>query len=241
MVRSQHELRIIMETSMWGNVLWQLIVQSDFMTKLVLLILLAMSITCWAVLLYKVVLYSIKKRDMAKLQSRLKEVKTFEDLRILAGQFADTVPGYFLAQNISFLKSILETKKGEHTLNDRDLMHIQDHLDQTLDEMISNEQSMLPILFASAQVSPLLGLFGTVWGLVHAFISISHKQTADIVTVAPGIAEALITTLAGLVVAIPAFAAYHYLQSHVQTAEQQYLRLADRYMWLVNVVFGQRQ
>lgn len=227
-----------METSMFGNTLWQLIVQSDYMTKLVLLILLFMSITCWAILFYKLVLYRIKKRDMHRLQATLAQAKNFEDLRIVAGQFADTVPGYFLAQNISFLKSVLETKKDGLVLTERDLLHIQDHLDQKLDEMIAIEQSMLPILFASASVSPLLGLYGTVWGLVHAFISISHKQTADIVTVAPGIAEALITTLAGLIVAIPALVTYHYLQSHVQHAEQQYVRLADRYLWLVNLVFG---
>lgn len=228
-----------METNMFGNVLWQLIAQSDFMTKLVLFILLVMSITCWAIVLYKIVLYSIKKRDMHKMQLRLAQVKTFEDLRILAGQFADTVPGYFLAQNISFLKSVLETKTGDPVLTDRDLQHIQEHLDQTFDEMISNEQSMLPFLFASASVSPLLGLFGTVWGLVHAFVSISQKQSADIVTIAPGIAEALITTLVGLMVAIPALAAYHYMQSLVQQAEKQYVRFADKYFWLVNVVFGQ--
>lgn len=227
-----------METSMFGNVLWQLIAQSDFMTKLVLLILLAMSITCWAVVFYKVMTYRVKRKHMLKLQARLTQVKTFEDLRILAGQFADAIPGYFLAQNISFLKSVLEAKKGEPVLSDRDLMHVQEHLDQTLDEMIAAEQSMLPVLFASASLSPLLGLFGTVWGLVHAFVNISQKQTADIVTVAPGIAEALITTLVGLIVAIPALAAYHYLQSHVSEAEQQYTRLADRYFWLVNVVFG---
>lgn len=103
---------------------------------------------------------------------------------------------------------------------------------------MSNEQSLLPILFASASVSPLIGLFGTVWGLVHALVSISQQQTADIATIAPGMAEALITTLAGLVVAIPALTLYHYLQSHVRQAEQQYGRLADRYLWLVNVVFS---
>lgn len=229
-----------METSMFGNVLWQLIAQSDYMTKLVLLILLLMSITCWAVVIYKIVLNRVKKRDMAKVQARLSQVKSFEDLRIVAGQSADTVPGYFLAQNISFLKSVLETKRDGSALNDRDLMHVQEHLDQTLEEVMSNEQSLLPILFASASVSPLLGLYGTVWGLVHAFISISQKQSADIVTVAPGVAEALITTLAGLIVAIPALTAYHYLQSNVKEADHQYMRLADKYMWLVNVVFGSK-
>ena len=78
------------------------------------------------------------------------------------------------------------------------------------------EESYLPFLFTSASVSPLLGLFGTVWGLVHAFIRISEKQSADITTVAPGIAEALITTLAGLLVAVPALVMYHYLIAQIR-------------------------
>ncbi len=223
-----------------GNALWHLVAQSDAMTKTVLLILLIMSVTCWAVVLYKCVLNVIKRRHMKKLQAQLNQIKTFEELRMLAAQFADTVPGYFLAQNLSFLKSVLETKGEDPRLSDRDMSYIQEHIDQTLEEIISNEQSLLPILFASASVSPLLGLFGTVWGLVHAFVSISQQQTADISTIAPGIAEALITTLVGLVVAIPALALYHYLQSHVRKAELQYTRLADRYLWLVNIVFAEQ-
>ena len=72
------------------------------------------------------------------------------------------------------------------------------------------------MLSVSAAVSPLLGLFGTVWGLVHAFVRIGELQTADIATVAPGIAEALITTLAGLMVAIPALVMYHYVANKIR-------------------------
>jgi len=85
----------------------------------------------------------------------------------------------------------------------------------------------MPIFTATIAISPLLGLFGTVWGLIHAFMRISEKQSADIATVAPGIAEALITTLAGLMVAIPAVVMLCYLQSQVRALEYYALRLAD--------------
>ena len=77
--------------------------------------------------------------------------------------------------------------------------------------MILHDEAYVPILSSCAAVAPLLGLFGTVWGLIHAFLQISQTQVADLATVAPGISEALITTLAGLMVAIPALIMYNYL------------------------------
>ena len=84
------------------------------------------------------------------------------------------------------------------------------------------------MLSVSAAVSPLMGLFGTVWGLIHAFVRIGELQSADIATVAPGIAEALITTLAGLMVAIPALAMYHYVANKIRATERQLFVCADQ-------------
>jgi biopolymer transport protein ExbB/TolQ len=84
----------------------------------------------------------------------------------------------------------------------------------------------------------LLGLFGTVWGLIHAFIRISEKQAADITVVAPGIAEALITTLAGLIVAIPALIMYNYLIVRVRHIETQMVQLADRIAFIAQQTLG---
>ncbi len=85
----------------------------------------------------------------------------------------------------------------------------------------------------------MLGLFGTVWGLVHAFVSISQKQSADIATVAPGIAEALITTLAGLMVAIPALVMFVYLNTMVKDIEQKSMNLADRFILIAHRLMHQ--
>ena len=97
----------------------------------------------------------------------------------------------------------------------------------TLDEMMHHEERYLTVLSTAASVSPLLGLFGTVWGLVQAFIKIGEQQSADIAAVAPGIAEALITTIAGLLVAIPALILYSYLTSQVRSVEQQLCAVGD--------------
>jgi len=84
-----------------------------------------------------------------------------------------------------------------------------------------------------------LGLLGTVWGLIHAFMNISQQQSADIATVAPGIAEALITTLVGLIVAIPALALYHYLLGQVQVVQMRVQSLSDDIAMVAHKVFVQ--
>ena len=118
-------------------------------------------------------------------------------------------------------------------LSQQEVDVVQQHAYQTVDSLVHHEESYLSMLSTTAAVSPLLGLFGTVWGLVHAFIRISQQQQADIATVAPGIAEALITTLAGLVVAIPALMLFNYLANHMRTLEQQMLNLADKFCFVV--------
>lgn len=116
---------------------------------------------------------------------------------------------------------------------------VQGHITQTFEELVLQEERYMPFLYASAGVSTLIGLFGTVWGLIHAFVRIGEYQSADIATVAPGIAEALITTLAGLIVAIPAFLMFHYLTVQNRKLEYQLSVFADRYTWIVKQLFIQ--
>jgi biopolymer transport protein TolQ len=96
----------------------------------------------------------------------------------------------------------------------------------------------LPLLSTAAAASPLLGLFGTVWGLIHAFMAIAEHHSADIAAVAPGIAEALIATLGGLVVAIPALAMYVYLHGRVKLLEQEVVELSDTCLWVMRGVLA---
>jgi len=211
-----------------GNSLWQLIVQSDIVTKIVLLFLLGMSVICWAIFFYKLVLLRIKKKEMKVALGAMKQANSMEKLLQVASTYAKTLPGYYLSKNLVFLKSLLDTDPGKQKLNDRECELMQNHIIQNVDEMILQEESYLAVLSTTAAASPLIGLFGTVWGLVHSFVRISELQAADITVVAPGIAEALITTLAGLMVAIPVIIMYSCLSSQIRNLEQSFISLSDR-------------
>ena len=225
--------------SLQGNPIWQLIRESDAMTWLVLLILMGMSILCWAVFLFKMVLLRKKAQQMDYAIHMMQDVKTFDELRTAIASLSTSLPGYFLKKNLNFIKSLLENHPDRAFLTEKELTLLQNNMDQSLDDILYKQESYLPILFSSASVSPLLGLFGTIWGLVHAFVRISEKQSADIATVAPGIAEALITTLAGLIVAIPSLVMYHYLSGQIRQLEHKFCMISDKFMWIVQKVFVQ--
>ena len=97
-------------------------------------------------------------------------------------------------------------------------------LERTLDRAIEREQHEwewgCTTLATVASISPLMGLLGTVWGVFHSFYNIGSMANADFQTVAPGISEALLTTVVGLMVAIPAYVAYNTILSRVRRIEQ---------------------
>lgn len=211
-----------------GNSLWYLIVQSDAMSKAVLLILLVLSIICWTVFLCKFFLTLSKKRQLVAMLDQMHHVQTIEEFVALAAAHKNNIAGYYLSKNLTYLKSLL-AKSGAAGLQPDSLAweQFQNHLDQTADHLMVQEESYVWLLSTSAAISPLLGLFGTVWGLIHSFIQMSEKQSADLATVAPGLSEALITTLAGLMVAIPAVVMYNLVVNQIKKVEYKLLELAD--------------
>lgn len=225
----------------FGNAMWHLITQSDGMSKAVLFILLGMSMLCWTILLYKIILLRIKKMQLKRARDYIKNITSFDDMLAGTALFAGTLPGYFLSNSLALLKKLLSKKQEgvQSRLSKREQQLLDYAVDHMVDDMVAQEESYISVLSASAAISPLLGLFGTVWGLVVSFIAISQKQNADISTVAPGIAEALITTLAGLMVAIPALAMVYYLNGQVRSLEQGMYAIADRFIWHVHHLFGQ--
>lgn len=222
-----------------GNALWQLIKQSDAVSKFVMLLLLGMSVICWTIFFYKLIALRAKKKQMESALAHLKQTESTEKLLSLAASHAQTAPGYFLAKNLTFLKLILEHNRAQNNrpMSQHQWDLIEQTLQQVVDDMMEYEESGLAFLSASAAVAPLLGLFGTVWGLVHSFMSISEKQSADIMTVAPGLAEALMTTLAGLMVAIPALIMFHYLSLQIARFGSSLMALADRFNFVVQKLF----
>lgn len=226
--------------NIFGNTIWRLVADSDAMCAGVLLVLLFLSIFCWTIVIYKFVLLRKKKKELQRALLVLKPVKTLDDLLAACAQLHASFSGSLLSSGMSALKSLLESKKHGVSvfLSEHEYQLLKQSIDETVHQLVSAEESYFSMVNASAAISPLLGLFGTVWGLIDAFISIGQKQNADIATVAPGVAEALITTAAGLMVAIPALTMVYYLNLQVRHVELQLFRVADRFTWIIYQLFG---
>jgi len=215
-----------------GNSLWHLVSQADTISKVVLLILLIMSVICWTIFIGKLMLFRLKNRQLKNGIKQLTHVKTVAQLREIAVSTKHTISGHFLSHNLHFLSELTNGSFNQQ-LNTLDWELFENHAESSLESLILHAESYLSFLSSCAAVGPLLGLFGTVWGLVHAFLRISEAQVADISTVAPGIAEALITTLAGLFVAIPALIMFNYLQVKARALEHNLYLLADKMMIII--------
>jgi biopolymer transport protein ExbB/TolQ len=220
--------------------LWELIYQADNATKMVLAILLCMSILCWSLFIYKFLLVRSTRRQMQQVLTYMRMMSTMEDLALIGDKYQHTTVGYVLTTTLQSFKMLIELKRQQGEIGKLGVGHwerLQDTMYHVIDETICAQESGLWVLSTSAAAATLLGLFGTVWGLVHAFMSISEKQAADIATVAPGIAEALITTLAGLMVAIPALIMFNYLSRQLAHAEQQLHSFAQGFNRIIQIMF----
>lgn len=215
-----------------NNMLWQLIIQSDIVSKIVLIILFLMSVICWSILIYKFLIFHLKSSQLSKAYNLLENTTELKDFILKASRLRNNYGGEIIAHFLTDFKLALQI--GDNKISSENEWNLlQTNMNQTVNDALLKEESFISVILTSAQISTLMGLFGTVWGLIHSFIGISFNKVADITAVAPGIAEALITTLAGLVVAIPALVMYNFLQGSLKKLEQNLFALMDRAVWIM--------
>lgn len=114
---------------------------------------------------------------------------------------------------------------------------LEKYLGSVIEDEISNAERYLFFLATTANISPLLGLFGTVWGVMTVFIEIGKVGSVNIAVVGPGIAEALITTIAGLIAAIPAAIAYNYYTNKIDRMGVQMNSFANEFLRFIDDKF----
>lgn len=98
---------------------------------------------------------------------------------------------------------------------------------------VTSLQTMIPFLATTGSTAPFVGLFGTVWGIMNAFINIGSKHNASLDVVAPGIAEALIATAIGLAAAIPAVMAYNFFVRRISVLEGEMENFSNDFLNIV--------
>ena len=190
---------------------------SDFVAKAVLVLLLVMSMGSWYIIVTKFVEQGRIKRQARGVDNGFWNAQTVR-------QGADTLeegsPFRFIAEAGLEATRKHEGLLGQINLNDWMSMSIQ----RSIDRVQSRMQDGLAFLATVGSISPFVGLFGTVWGIMNSFIGISKSQTTNLAVVAPGIAEALLATALGLVAAIPAVIIYN----HFARVTKGYLELVSR-------------
>lgn len=214
------------------NVL-NLIIEGSLVVQLVLLILIFFSVFSWAVIFFK-----RKTLKSAAFQSQkfLKVFRRSSDLSDVnkASKIYKTSPIAALFQ-AGYKELAHTTKSNQGVLTPDGLESINRTLARASNQEISKMESMMSFLATAGSVTPFIGLFGTVWGIMDAFLNIEVERSASLVTVAPGIAEALIATALGLFAAIPAVIAYNYflhrikgMITEIEDFSLEFLSIAER-------------
>ncbi|TFZ08635.1 MotA/TolQ/ExbB proton channel family protein [Ramlibacter humi] len=182
--------------------------QGDIVTKGVAILLLAMSLASWMVII-------IKALDLRRFTSQARQTESFWH----SADFADGVNKLDADAGNPF--RALATEGREATAHHHAQPQLHDSLDisdwltrslrNSIDESTARLQAGLAVLASVGSTAPFVGLFGTVWGIYHALLSISAAGQATIDRVAGPVGEALIMTALGLAVAIPAVLGYNAL------------------------------
>lgn len=186
-----------------SNMVWE----SGPVAKVVLAILLLFSIFSWAIIVQKWGLLNKARAQSARFIRAFRKANRLQDISAVAEQFK---PSPLVAV---FEGGFDELKKQGGV---RNVTNVQRAMQIASSEELTRLERRLPWLAVTASVTPFIGLFGTVWGIIDAFHGLGTAGAATLRAVAPGISEALITTAAGLFAAIPAVIAYNILLNQIR-------------------------
>jgi len=200
--------------------------QSSLLSIGIMALLVIMSSYCWAIAY-------IKWRRFRKIMEQNKKVKS-----IVEGRTIKDVLNLSFSPPDNPLVRLLEAIKTESPIEQfsdsegkmlvrrifPDITALRERLDAEIEVILAHEERKIGFLATTATVAPFMGLLGTVLGITFSFWEIGKQSTANIAVVAPGLAEALITTIVGLLVAIPAALTHHIFHSKLRdlVTELQY-------------------
>ncbi len=211
--------------------LTHLILQASVLAQVVLLLLIVASVFSWAVILSKRKLLAAARREAEQFEDRFWSGGNLADLYDQrrhddnAGLAAIFVSGY---------EEYTRQQTGGRSDHDDVIAAVQRQMRVSQVREVERLEGGLASLATIGSTSPYVGLFGTVWGIMNAFISIGNVKQASLATVAPGIAEALIATAMGLFAAIPAVIAYNFFTRGVERMESRFHTFAEEMIGIID-------
>ena len=211
--------------------LWGLFARATLIVKLVILMLTVSSFWAWAIIFQRLIVYRTARRA----------AEVF-DRSFWSGDPLDKLFEQIGAQPDGSSQKIFAAGMAEWRRSHRDdgglIAGAQARIDRSMDVAIAKESegllSGLTVLATVGSTAPFVGLFGTVWGIMNAFIEIAEQQNTNLAVVAPGIAEALLATGLGLLAAIPAVIFYNKLSADSDRIIAGYEAFADEFATILS-------
>ncbi|MCH2165450.1 MAG: protein TolQ [Marinovum sp.] len=212
--------------SMWG-----LFARATLIVKLVMVALILMSFWAWAIFIQKMMLFRAARSEADGFDRSFWSGEPLDELfETLGPEPSGRSAKVFAAGMVEWRRS----HKGDGGL----IPGAQARIDRAMNVAIAREaeglQSQLSTLATIGSTAPFIGLFGTVWGIMNAFIEIAEQQNTNLAVVAPGIAEALLATGLGLLAAIPAVIFYNKLTSVSDRIVGGYESFADEFATILS-------
>lgn len=222
----------------YGNIeseIFKLILTAGVVAKIVLLILFIFSIFSWAVMFYKFQQIRRAEKGAKGFSDAFSRADSIHHFNPSLTEKADNPLMTIFREGCKKFEALKKDNGGILSEPSSFLNIIKRRLKGVIEGEVSYYEGYLSFLATTGNVTPFIGLFGTVWGIIHAFQQISIQGSANIAAVAPGIAEALITTGIGLATAIPAVIGYNYLLSRVRRLSSKMDVFADDFISMLEV------
>ena len=197
--------------------MWDMVWDSDMVTKVVMIGLIAASLWSWAIIFEKISILRQVKNLSKNFEEKFWSGGSLDRLFETIGNHPrDPMSSMFVAAMKEWKRTNIMKSKTDRGLRGVSLQQrIETAMMFSMDKELDELDTRLGFLASTGSIAPLVGLFGTVWGLIHRFNAIAVSQSNSLAAMAPGIAEALFTTAFGLIAAIPAVVAYNMFTSDI--------------------------
>lgn len=189
-----------------------LVMQSGLFNKLLLGLLLVLSVATWAILVDRWRKIGAIRAADGRFRASFRSTTGLGEVRLLATQHPESLLGRLATEGLAHL-----WPRGEQPdLSPESIELASRAMERLRSDELDHVEKNVNFLATVGSVAPFIGLMGTVWGVMSAFLNIGVQGSASLVVVAPGIAEALIATVAGLAAAIPAVVGYNLLAGRLR-------------------------
>ncbi len=197
---------------------WEMFMDAEILVKVVMVGLVICSLLSWTILILKIFEFNAMNRITNQFLETFRGAKSITDMGKIAE--SDEFAGNPLADMAAAASAEVELSRqaglhvaGEH--RDTTIMRAQSAVGAVQASLARRLSSGMQFLATVGSTGPFIGLFGTVYGIMHSFIGIANSNTTNLAVVAPGIAEALLATGLGLFAAIPSVVFYNYFQTMI--------------------------